>query len=834
MTTPHRPELEATDESLNGELALLARFLGDRPGTAPIVLRRLGELGDDARFDLARLRADRAVKLKRLPPKPRRQQAAARVAAVMAFVVTGPSILAAPAAAQELAAAGPAAVVREAAQGVVLRVVDTGTGKPLAGVRVKTVAEEVVAITDGGGKATVPAPYAKETVLSLEHDGYPIVLVEGEKLAARSLVSMRKFADNTSVAKGPKSPPRAVASRPAAGASDPAERLMAIALEHSRSKPIAEPPLLAAAPDPAPAIAEAAPAAPKAEPAVTKPEPVVAKAEPAATKPEPVVAKAEPVVAKAEPVAPEPLPVVAKAEPAAATPSPMERAARAPKRVVKVARADAKASRSVAVAWSPPRDRAEKNVDKVAFADAKAPRAIRVVMRAAAPGAAAEPASPLGITAEQLGWIPPVPTEQVAGPIVPVAEAPAAHAEPFAAGSHGEPIAHVAEALHPATDHAAAPIVGPSVPAEAAAHIAEAIAPAEALPFLIGRSAAEPPIAEPTFVPNPEAPHHHAPAAPAAPTVHAATPAHSEGPTHVALAPLHLPVAPLPVTLPKAPTPHAAPAHHAAPTHHAAPIKAPAPARRAMPTTTADLLGAAPFKHAAPPKAPAFDLASLPAAPKPPAHLASLVSAASEAPSLLSPEEGVKRFATINLPVRPRFAKQAPAAQLAQAAAHAAEGPMARVREHLTASRAHLRYQVKAGDMLSSIAQRELGSAALWPVLYQANRDLLTNPRWLQVGANLKIPRTSTGLAAAGAKTYVVQQGDCLSTIAREHLGDMRKWPQVFAANRHLIKNPWLIFPGQRLVLPVYVASGVSESWAELAATEAPPAGGGSPHALAD
>ncbi len=838
MSTPDRPEFPPTDDSLQGEIAYLARFLGDRPGTAPIVLRRLGELGDDARIDLARLRVERAVKLRRLPPRSRRRRAAARVAAVMAFVVTGPSLVMAPAVAQELA---PAAVVREASlPGIVLRVIDTGTGKPLAGVKVKTVAEEVVAVTDGGGKAMVPAPYAKETVLSLEREGYPIVLVEGEKLAARSMITMRKFADNTPIARGPQAPSRGVSSASsrtttggASAADDPAERLMAIALEHTRTRPIAEPPTLAAAPraevaPPTPAVAKVAP-----------PTPAVAKVAPPAS----AVAKIAPpapLIAKVEAPTPAAAPKIASAPtssaPAAAPLPPMARAARAPKRVVKIAKADAKAARSVAVAWEAPRDRADKNVAKVASADAKAPRAIRVVMRDALPGAPAEAESPLGITSDQLAWIPPVPTEQVAGPIPPAPEAP----------------------VEAATETAMAP----ATPVEAGAHIAEPMPKGEGLPFLIGRSAAEAPGAEPAFPVDPEAlePHgrsvhlapapvpasdHHASVPKPAPVHHASVPkvapvhhvaASDAAPEHHEAAPqpvaLHLPVAPKPAPVQRvAMAPKPAPAHVAAPPVHPG-YHAPAP--------TADLHGAAPVKHVAPPRASSTDLAFLPVAPRPPAHLEHAPQTPVEAPQLLPPAEGARRFATINLPVRPRFAGKPAPHQVANAPAPAEASPLARVREHLTASRAHMRYEVKAGDMLSTIAQRELGSASLWPVLYLANRDQLTNPRWLQIGVALKIPRTSTGLAAAGAKTYVVQAGDCLSTIAREHLGDMRKWPQVFAANRHLIKNPWLIFPGQRLVLPVYVASGVSESWADLQASAAPPAdgpqfaGGGSPRHTAD
>jgi nucleoid-associated protein YgaU len=148
-------------------------------------------------------------------------------------------------------------------------------------------------------------------------------------------------------------------------------------------------------------------------------------------------------------------------------------------------------------------------------------------------------------------------------------------------------------------------------------------------------------------------------------------------------------------------------------------------------------------------------------------------------------------------------------------------------------TRKALRVTVAAGDTLSAIALRELGSATLWPVIYHANRDTLVDPHWLRVGTVLKVPRTSAALSAAGARVHVVQPGDTLWAIARTHLGDPRKWPKIFAVNRHNIRNPWLIFPGQRIVLPLRVATGVSEAWGDLSAAEAPSGGGPAPRTAA-
>jgi nucleoid-associated protein YgaU len=49
---------------------------------------------------------------------------------------------------------------------------------------------------------------------------------------------------------------------------------------------------------------------------------------------------------------------------------------------------------------------------------------------------------------------------------------------------------------------------------------------------------------------------------------------------------------------------------------------------------------------------------------------------------------------------------------------------------------------------------------------------------------------------------YTVREGDTLSKIAREHYGDAMKYPQIFEANRPLLKGPDQIQPGQVLRLP--------------------------------
>ena len=50
--------------------------------------------------------------------------------------------------------------------------------------------------------------------------------------------------------------------------------------------------------------------------------------------------------------------------------------------------------------------------------------------------------------------------------------------------------------------------------------------------------------------------------------------------------------------------------------------------------------------------------------------------------------------------------------------------------------------------------------------------------------------------------TYVVQKGDTLSKIAKDHYGKSSKYHAIFEANKDILKDPDHIFPGQELKLP--------------------------------
>ena len=49
---------------------------------------------------------------------------------------------------------------------------------------------------------------------------------------------------------------------------------------------------------------------------------------------------------------------------------------------------------------------------------------------------------------------------------------------------------------------------------------------------------------------------------------------------------------------------------------------------------------------------------------------------------------------------------------------------------------------------------------------------------------------------------YTVRSGDTLSKIAKEHLGDANRYPELFEANRPMLNDPDEIYPGQTLRIP--------------------------------
>jgi uncharacterized protein YidB (DUF937 family) len=61
---------------------------------------------------------------------------------------------------------------------------------------------------------------------------------------------------------------------------------------------------------------------------------------------------------------------------------------------------------------------------------------------------------------------------------------------------------------------------------------------------------------------------------------------------------------------------------------------------------------------------------------------------------------------------------------------------------------------------------------------------------------------TGMGAPTTAPRTYTVASGDTLSKIAKQFYNDGNQWPRIFDANRDILSNPDRISPGQHLRIP--------------------------------
>lgn len=107
---------------------------------------------------------------------------------------------------------------------------------------------------------------------------------------------------------------------------------------------------------------------------------------------------------------------------------------------------------------------------------------------------------------------------------------------------------------------------------------------------------------------------------------------------------------------------------------------------------------------------------------------------------------------------------------------------------------------VKKGDTLFGIAKTQLGDGNRWPEIFAANRTIVRRPDQILPGMRLIVPQ---GAAPAVQQRFVVvEPGDTLFGIAKEHLDDGNRWPEIFKANGAVITNPDVITVGQVLLVP--------------------------------
>ena len=80
----------------------------------------------------------------------------------------------------------------------------------------------------------------------------------------------------------------------------------------------------------------------------------------------------------------------------------------------------------------------------------------------------------------------------------------------------------------------------------------------------------------------------------------------------------------------------------------------------------------------------------------------------------------------------------------------------------------------------------------------------LVNPNWAQeLIADITVdPSAQPAAASQSGRTYTVQSGDTLSKIRKELYGSANEYMKIFEANRDVLSDPNKISPGQKLKIP--------------------------------
>jgi len=128
-------------------------------------------------------------------------------------------------------------------------------------------------------------------------------------------------------------------------------------------------------------------------------------------------------------------------------------------------------------------------------------------------------------------------------------------------------------------------------------------------------------------------------------------------------------------------------------------------------------------------------------------------------------------------------------------------------------------YTIRSGDNLSKIAARFYGDAEKRNVIYEANRDVISDPNVLSIGTTIKIPALAAGEPAAqeetaageaprpedvtsAGRTHVIKKSDSLWKLAVEYYGNGTEWKKIRDANPDKIDDPNNLPIGVEIVIP--------------------------------
>jgi nucleoid-associated protein YgaU len=69
--------------------------------------------------------------------------------------------------------------------------------------------------------------------------------------------------------------------------------------------------------------------------------------------------------------------------------------------------------------------------------------------------------------------------------------------------------------------------------------------------------------------------------------------------------------------------------------------------------------------------------------------------------------------------------------------------------------------------------------------------------------ADVKIEGLQAPPVTEKVEYYIIKKGDTLSAIAKQFYGKPNDYPRIFEANREVIKDANLIYPGQKIRIPL-------------------------------
>jgi nucleoid-associated protein YgaU len=133
---------------------------------------------------------------------------------------------------------------------------------------------------------------------------------------------------------------------------------------------------------------------------------------------------------------------------------------------------------------------------------------------------------------------------------------------------------------------------------------------------------------------------------------------------------------------------------------------------------------------------------------------------------------------------------------------------------------------VRKKDTLSALAREYLGDGSRWREFIEHNADKLDDPGDLRPGMTLALPPLNASSASSAEssteirtaadrssprerrrsqpvdRTYTVQSGDTLYTIAKQRLGNGSRWKALYNANKDKLDSPDDLTVGMTLQLP--------------------------------